>query len=92
MFTPDEVKALVLGDLDKDACMKLFEARWWELFSSRQAASLQWCQERLCMPFGEYQRCMQVLLGRPIGVHELRAANKSLDEEVEVVMRLTERP
>lgn len=46
------------------------ESRAWEHLEAWERALFQLGQERLCMPFNEFQKATQELLGRPVWTHE----------------------
>jgi hypothetical protein len=54
----------------QEDAIKLAGTGWWETLTPRQVAEFQLNEERLCMPFGEFHRCVEEALGRPVWTHE----------------------
>jgi hypothetical protein len=52
----------------------------WEKLDLKERALFQFGQRLLCMPFGEFQRATEELLGRPVWTHEFADPDSLLDE------------
>ena len=44
--------------------------RWWESATDREIAEFQLAEPLLCLPFGEFHRAVEAVLGRPVWTHE----------------------
>lgn len=67
--------------MTKAEALALFETRWWESKSPAEIATFQLNEERLCMPWSEFQGAVGKALGRPVWTHEF-ADPKSLRDEL----------
>jgi hypothetical protein len=66
--------------LTEEEAIALHRSGRWQKWTDVQRAKFQLFQRRLCMPFEEWHRCMEVALDRPIWTHEF-AFHASLIEE-----------
>lgn len=58
-------------DMTWEAAIALVETGWWKLYPAREVALAQLRQERLCMPFSEFQHLLVEVIGGPVFSHEL---------------------
>jgi len=65
-----------------DEALAKVDTRWWETASDREIVDFQLNEERLCMPFGEFQRAMESVLGRGVWTHEF-ANPQALRDEID---------
>jgi hypothetical protein len=56
--------------MTREQAVHLAGTKWWERVSPEEAALFQLYEEKLCMPFGEFQAAMEKLLGRGVWTHE----------------------
>ena len=56
--------------MTKDEAITLAESKWWEHYTPAEAARFQLGEPLLCMPFAEFQRGTEALLGRSVWTHE----------------------
>ena len=54
----------------KEQAIKLAKSDWWIGLNAKDVARIQLYQERLCMPFIEFQKAMETTLGRGVWTHE----------------------
>ena len=69
-----------MKQITKEQSIKIFESGQWREWSHEQRAYFQIKQERLAMPFGEFQMAVQEVLGRPVWTHEFAAPDLLLSE------------
>lgn len=64
--------------------MRLLATEWWEGMDDDEVARIQLRQDRLCMPFAEFQKRVSATLGRPVYTHEFGSVGRAhLIEELE---------
>lgn len=56
--------------MTRDEAIALMDTKWWVGKSAREIAAFQLHEDRLCMPFSEFQKAMKGALGRPVWTHE----------------------
>jgi len=56
--------------MTKDEAIKFNNSGIWKDMTDRQLAEFQLLQKRLCMPFSEFHRAVESVLGRPVYTHE----------------------
>jgi hypothetical protein len=56
--------------MTKEQAIALAATEWWTRCGPEEAALFQLYEEKLCMPFGEFQAAMEKLLGRGVWTHE----------------------
>lgn len=72
--------------LSREVAEELYDSRWWEDETDQEIIAFQLFEPRLCMPFKEYHRAIESVLGRPVWTHEF-AFSEQLQKEY-----LTQRP
>lgn len=60
--------------MTKEHAIALYESGWWKDKSPHSICMFQLFEERLCMPFGDYQMAVEKALGRPVWTHEFGSA------------------
>ena len=58
------------GQVDKDTAIRMAGSNWWDIMTDEQVVGFQLFQDRLCMPFGDFQSAVERVLGRPVWTHE----------------------
>lgn len=61
---------IFMKELTKNEAMAFCTTNIWKKLSDIERAWFQLYQPFLAMPFSEFHRCMEVLLGRPVWTHE----------------------
>lgn len=67
------------------------ETGWWKTATPREIVAFQLYEDRLCMPFGDFQAACEAVLGRGVWTHEF-AALQYLRAEFESGQRETLNP
>jgi len=57
-------------EITKEQAIELAESGWWKLATPHDIVKFQLFTDRLCMPFGEFQKATEEALGRPVWTHE----------------------
>ena len=65
-----------MSELTKEQAVRLAESGWWKARDPKEAARIQLWTDRLIMPFDEFQRCVELLLGRLVWTHEFADAER----------------
>lgn len=71
-----------MQQLTREQAVQIHDSEGWKELSDVERFTFQLNQSRLCMPFGEFHRCAEVALGRPVWTHEF-ADRDSLANEFE---------
>lgn len=70
-----------MTQLTKEQALYFHENKLYEkIKDDSERFEFQLLQERLCMPFGEFHRCAEVALGRPVFTHEFAFPQHLKDE------------
>jgi hypothetical protein len=56
--------------MTEEQAIALYDSGWWKDKTARQIVMFQLFEDRLCMPFGEFQKAVEEALGRPVWTHE----------------------
>lgn len=56
--------------MTKEEAIQMAESKWWIGLPEKQVAAFQLNEEKLCMDFSEFHRCVEVALGRSVWTHE----------------------
>ena len=56
--------------MDREEAIELAKSGFWEHLSSKEIASFQLFEEKLCMPFEVFHEAIEKALGRPVWTHE----------------------
>ena len=67
-------------ELTKEEALALIETKWWKKMPLTEAAYLQLKQDRLCLPWNEFNIGLKELLGRPVWTHEFANVKGLIDE------------
>ena len=57
--------------LTKEQAIEFHDSGAWKNMGDKEKALFQMEQDKLCMPFSEFHRCVEATLGRPVWTHEL---------------------
>ena len=68
--------------ISREEAVALAASGDWKKWSHRKRAVYQLRCEQLCMPFGEFQKSVQEVLGRPVWTHEFANPGAIWDELV----------
>jgi hypothetical protein len=69
-----------MKQLTEEQAIALFDGGEWKDWTLDEIAKFQLYQERLCMPFGEFHKAMEHVLGRSIWTHEFADQQRMIDE------------
>lgn len=56
--------------MTQEQAVRLYDSGWWKGKSSHDIVMFQLFEERLCMPWGDFQEAVEKALGRPVWTHE----------------------
>jgi len=56
--------------IGRETAIELANTKWWENVTAREAVEFQFATQELCMPFEEFHRLTEKVLGRPVYTHE----------------------
>lgn len=62
--------------MTKEQALTIYESGIWRQWTDEQKARFQLFEDRLCMPFGEFHRAVEAVLGRPVWTHEFASSNQ----------------
>jgi len=68
--------------IGKEKAIELFDSGWWKDKSEKDVAMFQFHIDELCLPFGEFHRCVEKALGRPVFTHEFGMNRDGLISEL----------
>ena len=68
--------------LTKDQAIALYDSGEWKQWTPEQLFHFQWNQKFLCVPFGEFHKAAEHVLGRPVWTHEF-AYPEHIQEELD---------
>ena len=71
--------------LTETQAMQFAGNKEYEKLTEIERFQLQLSQEKLCMPFAEYQRCAEIALQRPVLTHEFSEPEKLLAEFQKII-------
>jgi hypothetical protein len=71
-----------MNQLTREQAVALYDSEAWRAWTPQELAAFQSEQDRLCVPFAEYQNAMSVALGRPVFTHEF-ADREAMRAELE---------
>ena len=77
--------------MTKEEAIAKAESGWWKTATPREIVAFQLYEDRLCMPFADYQQAVETVLGRGVWTHEF-AAPQYLRAEFESGQRETLNP
>jgi len=66
--------------MTKKKAIQLAESGWWKDAVPEAIVSFQLFEQRLCMPFDEFHKAVETVLGRPVWTHEF-ATPEQLQQE-----------
>jgi hypothetical protein len=56
--------------LTSEQAIALYDSGAWKKWTPQELAAFQMEQDCLAVPFGEFQKAMEIVLGRPVWTHE----------------------
>lgn len=59
-----------MSELTREQAVKIFDSGIWKDMTDEQKVKFQLFEERLCMPWSEFQMAVERVLGRPVWTHE----------------------
>ena len=59
-----------MAEMTKEDALAFYATEWWKECTDEEVARWQLHESKLCMPFGEFHRCVEATLGRPVYTHE----------------------
>lgn len=65
-----------MEQLTKNQAIEMAKSEWWKDKPAKDVALFQMQQDKLCMDFSEFHRCMEETLGRPVWTHEFASSNR----------------
>lgn len=71
-----------MQQMTQDQAIAFAQAGAWKRFTVLERATFQMSQERLCMPFDEFQNAVAEALGRPVFTHEFGLNKDGLAREL----------
>lgn len=66
--------------LTQEQAIKMAESKVWMEWTAEQVVRFQMFQERLCMDFSHFHKCVQEVLGRPVFTHEFAFRDELVKE------------
>ncbi len=69
--------------MTKDQAVQMFDSGWWKQKTSHEIVKFQLYEDRLCMPFSEFHKAVEVVLGRSVWTHEFGLNHDGLKAEFE---------
>jgi hypothetical protein len=66
----DSMSAMHNPEMTREEALRLYGNGWWKLYPAREVALAQLQQERLCMPFDDFQHVVEEAIGGPVWTHE----------------------
>ena len=54
----------------KEEAIAMYNSGWWKDKTPRQICDVQMYEEKLCMPFDEFHKAVELALGRSVWTHE----------------------
>lgn len=72
-----------MEQLTQEQAIAFHDSEAWKQMTARERAAFQLHQDRLCMPFDEFQKAMEEALGRPVWTHEFGLNRDGLIAEMD---------
>lgn len=66
--------------MTRDEAVAFYVSRVYERWTARQIVDLQLFQDRLCVPFGIFQKAISEVLGRQVYTHEFASQDELIKE------------
>lgn len=66
--------------LTTEQAIAMADSGVWKEWTAEQVVRFQLFQEKLCMDFSHFQKCMQDVLGRPVCTHEFAFRDELVKE------------
>ena len=63
-----------MKQLTEKQAIKIAKSEIWKDMTDEEIVKFQLFTDRLCMPFGEFHRAIESVLGRPVYTHEFGSA------------------
>ena len=68
--------------MTKEQAIQLGQSGFWTTMTSREIATFQLFEEKLCMPFSVFHEAIEKTLGRPVWTHEFAMNYEGLKSEL----------
>lgn len=65
-----------------ETAIALCKSGWWKGKSAEEVVAFQLCQHRLCMPFADFHKAIEEVLGRGVFTHEFADPERLYNEMV----------
>ena len=69
-----------MTELTQEQAIKLYDSEWWKNCTDKEIVEFQLFTARLCLPFSEFHRATEAVLGRPVWTHEFGSAGRLKEE------------
>ncbi|MBW7901237.1 MAG: hypothetical protein H3C26_07160 [Rhodocyclaceae bacterium] len=74
---------MTMEQLTQEQAIAFHDSGAWKQMGIRERAVFQMAQDRLCMPFSEFHKACEEVLGRPVYTHEFGMNRDGLQAELE---------
>jgi hypothetical protein len=64
----------------REQAIAMYESGVWKNWTAEQVVRFQMFQERLCMEFSHFHKCVEEVLGRPVFTHEFAFRDEIVKE------------
>ena len=54
----------------REEAIVMYKSEWWKNKTPKQICDIQMYEEKLCMPFDEFHKAVELALGRSVWTHE----------------------
>lgn len=78
-----------MKEMTRDEAIAYAESGEWKNLTDQELVALQLHQRCLCIPLNEFQRAMEVVLGRPVWTHEFADPHRLKEEYLGIVPTAT---
>lgn len=72
-----------MEQLTREQAIAFHDSGAWQKWDAKTRALFQMEQDKLCMPFGEFQKAVEEALGRPVFTHEFGLNRAGLLSELQ---------
>ncbi len=66
--------------LTKEQAIILYNSGWWKEKTPEEIVKFQLFEPRLCMPFSEFHKAIEIVLNRPVFTHEFGSRGRLKEE------------
>ena len=56
--------------MTKEEAIAMYDSGWWKDKTAKEIVAFQLYEDRLCLPFAEFQKAVESALGRSVWTHE----------------------